>query len=52
MRRSRWAVLVLTAIALVLGLAAPALAGEAGSGRLGRIGWFGGGCGSSGRSPR
>jgi pimeloyl-ACP methyl ester carboxylesterase len=47
MRRSRWAVLVLTAIALVLGLAAPALAGQAGSG--GSAGSAGsGGCGSSG----
>src|ERR1700753_698442 len=47
MRRSRWAVLVLTAIALVLGLAAPALAGQAGSG--GAAGSAGsGGCGSSG----
>jgi pimeloyl-ACP methyl ester carboxylesterase len=38
MRRSRWAVLILTALGLVLGLAAPALAGQPGSG----------GCGSSG----
>ena len=47
MRRSRWAVLVLTAIALVLGLAAPALAGQAGSGGFGWLGGSGG-CGSSG----
>jgi pimeloyl-ACP methyl ester carboxylesterase len=42
MRRSRWAVLVLSAIALVLGLAGPALAGS-GGGSGGS-----GGCGSSG----
>jgi pimeloyl-ACP methyl ester carboxylesterase len=38
MRRSRWAVLILAALGLVLGLSAPALAGQASSG----------GCGSSG----
>ncbi len=47
MRRSRWAVLVLTAIALVLGLAAPALAGQAGSGGSAGSGGTAG-CGSSG----
>src|SRR6201994_753470 len=38
MRRSRWAVLILAALGLVLGLAAPALASQPSSG----------GCGSSG----
>jgi pimeloyl-ACP methyl ester carboxylesterase len=47
MRRSRWAVLVLSAIALVLGLAAPALASSGGSGSAGSVGRSGG-CGSSG----
>jgi pimeloyl-ACP methyl ester carboxylesterase len=47
MRRSRWAVLVLSAIALVLGLAAPALASSRGSGSAGSGGGSGG-CGSSG----
>src|ERR1700744_2481960 len=38
MRRSRWAVLILAALGLVLGLSAPALAGQASSGACGSAG--------------